>query len=119
MFCNWRVHIARPPLTEDVLSAELQFYIIETVSYTRVPTRRAAYPSVDSERRTANPRYSKGRLCAVPAMAYLEKHEIDAMLSVPDRARAQGRRDYALLLFLYYLANWPMWRNQEYAVISG
>ena len=34
-------------------------------------------------------------------MAYLEKHEIDAMLSVPDRARAQGRRDYALLLFLY------------------
>ena len=41
------------------------------------------------------------RRTAVPAMAYLEKHEIDAMLSVPDRARAQGRRDYALLLFLY------------------
>ena len=41
------------------------------------------------------------RRTTVPAMAYLEKHEIDAMLSVPDRARAQGRRDYALLLFLY------------------
>ena len=41
------------------------------------------------------------RRTAVPAMAYLEKHEIDAMLSVPDCARVQGRRDYALLLFLY------------------
>ena len=41
------------------------------------------------------------RRTATPAMAYLEKHEIDAMLCVPDRARAQGRRDYALLLFLY------------------
>ena len=41
------------------------------------------------------------RRTIVPTMAYLEKHEIDAMLSVPDRTRAQGRRDYALLLFLY------------------
>ena len=41
------------------------------------------------------------RRTAVPAMAYLDKHEIDAMLDVPDRARAQGRRDHALLLFLY------------------
>ncbi len=41
------------------------------------------------------------RRTAVPAMAYLDKHEIDAMLAVPDRARAQGRRDHALLLFLY------------------
>ena len=41
------------------------------------------------------------RRTAVPAMAYLDKHEIDAMLGVPDQARAQGRRDYALLLFLY------------------
>ena len=58
------------------------------------------------------------RRTAVPAMAYLEKHEIDAMLSVPDCARVQGRRDYALLLFLYYFANRPMWRTQEYVVIS-
>ena len=41
------------------------------------------------------------RRTVIPAMAYLEKPEIDAMLSVPDRSRAQGRRDYALLLFLY------------------
>lgn len=41
------------------------------------------------------------RRTAVPVMPYLDKHEIDALLAVPDRRRAQGRRDYALLLFLY------------------
>jgi integrase/recombinase XerD len=32
---------------------------------------------------------------------YLEKPEMDAILAAVDRATAQGRRDYALLLFLY------------------
>lgn len=32
---------------------------------------------------------------------YLEKPEMDALLSSPNRQTAQGRRDYALLLFLY------------------
>ncbi len=41
------------------------------------------------------------RRSPVPTMAYLEKPEIDALLAVPDRRRAQGQRDYALLLFLY------------------
>ncbi len=41
------------------------------------------------------------RCTAVPVMPYLDKHEMDAMLAVPDLTRAQGRRDYALLLFLY------------------
>jgi site-specific recombinase XerD len=36
-----------------------------------------------------------------PTMPYLEKMEIDAVLAVPDRGTSQGRRDYALLLFLY------------------
>jgi len=31
----------------------------------------------------------------------LDKPEMDALLSAPDRQTAQGRRDYALLLFLY------------------
>lgn len=34
-------------------------------------------------------------------ITYLEKMEIDALLAAPDRGRTQGRRDYALLLFLY------------------
>ena len=41
------------------------------------------------------------RRAPTPAMSYLEKHEIDALLAVPNRQRAQGRRDYALLLSLY------------------
>ncbi len=41
------------------------------------------------------------RRTAPPAMAYLDKPEVDALLAVPDRTRPQGQRDYALLLFLY------------------
>jgi len=41
------------------------------------------------------------RRTIVPTMAYLDKHEIDALLGVPDRHCPQGCRDYALLLFLY------------------
>ena len=38
---------------------------------------------------------------AKPAMCYLEKPEMDALLDAPDRGSAQGSRDYASLLFLY------------------
>lgn len=41
------------------------------------------------------------RRTPVPTMSYLDKPEIETLLAVPDRRRAQGRRDYALLLFLY------------------
>jgi integrase/recombinase XerD len=34
-------------------------------------------------------------------IAYLDKSEMDALLADPDRHTPQGRRDYALLLFLY------------------
>lgn len=34
-------------------------------------------------------------------ITYLEKMEMNALLAVPDTSRPQGRRDYALLLFLY------------------
>jgi integrase/recombinase XerD len=36
-----------------------------------------------------------------PLIPYLEKQEMDAFLEAPDRCTAQGRRDHALLLFLY------------------
>jgi integrase/recombinase XerD len=38
---------------------------------------------------------------ATSTLIYLEKPEIDALLATPDRHTPQGRRDYALLLFLY------------------
>jgi integrase/recombinase XerD len=36
-----------------------------------------------------------------PLVTYLEKSEMDALLAAPDRDTAQGRRDYAVILFLY------------------
>lgn len=36
-----------------------------------------------------------------PTLAYLEKDEMDAILNAPDVQTRQGKRDYALLLFLY------------------
>ena len=36
-----------------------------------------------------------------PPVNYLEKHEMDALLAVPDRTTAQGCREYAVLIFLY------------------
>jgi integrase/recombinase XerD len=42
--------------------------------------------------------FKKAERAIVP---YLEKPEMDALLAAPDRRSVQGRRDYALLLFLY------------------
>ena len=39
--------------------------------------------------------------CEKNSITYLEKEEIDALLEVPDQSTRLGRRDYALLLFLY------------------
>ena len=36
-----------------------------------------------------------------PAMSYLDKQEMDALLDAPDASTLQGLRDYAVLLFLY------------------
>ena len=38
---------------------------------------------------------------ARPLIGYLEKDELDALLEAPDQHTPQGRRDYAVLLFLY------------------
>jgi len=41
------------------------------------------------------------RRVAQKPMPYLEKEEIDTLLATPDRQCSLGRRDYAILLFLY------------------
>lgn len=38
---------------------------------------------------------------ARPLVTYLEKDEMDALLAAPDHSTTQGRRDHAVLLFLY------------------
>lgn len=47
----------------------------------------------------AVPREVNGKI--VPQVRYLEKDEIEALLSVPDRETQQGSRDYVLRMFLY------------------
>lgn len=47
----------------------------------------------------AVPKEVNGKI--VPQVSYLEKDEIEALLSVPDRKTQQGSRDYVLLMFLY------------------
>jgi integrase/recombinase XerD len=43
----------------------------------------------------------EGRGKVVPKVIYLEKNEIKALLSAPDKKTQQGARDYALMMFLY------------------
>jgi integrase/recombinase XerD len=42
--------------------------------------------------------FKKANKTVIP---YLDKPQMDALLAAPDRGTAQGRRDHALLLFLY------------------
>jgi site-specific recombinase XerD len=42
--------------------------------------------------------FKKASKAVIP---YLDKQQMDALLAAPDRETAQGRRDHALLLFLY------------------
>lgn len=39
--------------------------------------------------------------CVLPSVSYLDKNEMNALLSAPDQRTKQGRKDYAILLFLY------------------
>jgi site-specific recombinase XerD len=43
----------------------------------------------------------KSKRSAPVPISYLEKHEIDALLAIPNRATRVGFRDHTLLLFLY------------------
>jgi site-specific recombinase XerD len=43
----------------------------------------------------------RGKKTSRPLIGYLEKEEMDALLAAPDRTREQGRRDHAVLVFLY------------------
>jgi site-specific recombinase XerD len=43
----------------------------------------------------------RSKKVSCPLIGYLEKDELEALLGTPDQGTAQGRRDYAVLLFLY------------------
>jgi len=52
-------------------------------------------------------------------ITYLDKEEMDALLAAPDRRSEQGRRDYALLLFLYNSGARARLRTSPFGISTG
>lgn len=103
-------------LDVDHLSAEHVRQFLQHLEETRgcsVPTRNQRLAAIHALAHFIGERGPEhiewcGQIQAVPfkraakaSITYLERSEMDALLAAPDRSSAQGRRDYALLLFLY------------------
>lgn len=103
-------------LDVDHLTAEHVRQFLQHLEETRgcsVPTRNQRLAAIHALAHFIGERGPEhiewcGQIQAVPfkraaktSITYLEKSEMDALLAAPDRNSAQGRRDYALLLFLY------------------
>ena len=65
------------------------------------------------------------RLAAVPTKRtppprtrFLQRDEVESLFKKLPSSGPRALRDHTFLLFLYYFANRPMWRTQEYVVIS-
>jgi len=115
-FIASKVHKKVDQLDVDHVTAELVRQFLQEVEETRgcsVTTRNqrlAAIHAVANFVGTRGPEHIEwcGQIRAIPfkraattPVTYLEKSEMDALLAAPPRSTAQGRRDYALLLFLY------------------
>jgi site-specific recombinase XerD len=104
-------HISVPDVSPDVVRQFLR-HLEETRNCTAA-TRNQRLAAIRSLARFVGmlcPEYVDwcGQLRNIPlkrtarsAITYLEKSEMDALLRAPDQSMEQGRRDHALLLFLY------------------
>jgi integrase/recombinase XerD len=115
-FTAGKLHKKVDQLEVDDLTAEHVRQFLQHLEETRgcsVPTRNQRLAAIHAlahfiaERGPEHIEWC-GQIRAVPfkraakaSITYLEKSEMDALLAAPDRASPQGRRDYALLLFLY------------------
>lgn len=100
---------------EDLTPARVRAFLLEleTGRHCSIATRNQRLAAVRSlahfiARRAPEYLDWSGELCAIPfkrcarpGITYLEKTEMDGLLAAPNVATPQGRRDYALLLFLY------------------
>ena len=115
-FIAGKVHKGVAQLTVDHLTVEQVRQFLQHVEDTRkcsVTTRNQRLAVIHALARFIGERAPEhiewcGQIQAVPfkraakaSITYLEKSEMDALLAAPDRSSALGRRDYALLLFLY------------------
>jgi len=104
------------PLEVEHLAAEHVQQFLQHLEESRgcsVPTRNQRLAAIHALARFIGERGPEhiewcGRMRAIPfkraakaTITYLEKPEMDALLAAPDCQSVQGRRDYALLLFLY------------------
>jgi integrase/recombinase XerD len=116
LFIAGKAHKGVDQLAIDDLTAEHVRQFLQHLEDTRecsVPTRNQRLAAIHALARFIGERAPEhiewcGQIRAVPfkraaktSITYLEKSEMDALLAAPDRNSAQGRRDYALLLFLY------------------
>jgi site-specific recombinase XerD len=99
----------------DLSASALRLFLIylEEKRKVSVPTRNQRLASIHSIARFIAERSPQhvgwyGEIKTVPfkrtaraLIPYLDKPEVEALLSVPDRSTVSGRRNYALLLFLY------------------
>jgi site-specific recombinase XerD len=114
-FAQHRTRKAPSMLDFDDLDAELICAFLDHLEHERhnsIRTRNARLAAIHSMYRFAalsHPEHSAliQRVLAIPTkrferneIAYLEDHEINALLAAPDRATWTGRRDHALLLTL-------------------
>jgi site-specific recombinase XerD len=114
-FAQQRTRKAPSMLDFDDLDAELICAFLDHLEHERhnsIRTRNARLAAIHSMYRFAalsHPEHSAliQRVLAIPTkrferneVAYLEDHEIDALLAAPDRTTWTGQRDHALLLTL-------------------
>ena len=115
-FAAARVHQPIDRLAVDDLSADCVREFLGHLEATRgcsPQTRNQRLAAIRSFARyvaTGSPEQVEWctRICAIPLkkvatvpIDYLEQEEMEALLAVPDRSTAQGRREQALLEFLY------------------
>lgn len=115
-FIAGKAHKGVDQLAIDHLTPDQVRRFLQNLEDTRgcsVPTRNQRLAAIHALARFIGERAPEhvewcGHIRAVPfkraakiSITYLEKSEMDALLAAPDRSSALGRRDYALLLFLY------------------
>jgi len=115
-FVSSQSEIAVDRLTiEDISPQAIQAFLrhLESDRASRTVTRNQRLATIHAFARFVGERCPEhvswcGHIHLVPfkrhdrgTVPYLEKDEIDALLAAPDRNTEQGRRDYAILIFLY------------------